>query len=324
MSCQKGKTWSVSSRFSTAALLPSISQLTRSLVLRPARFGVGGDPPTKEPLKSKPSQEDSLLNDVLLPRRSTHAIHTFQWLPPNASEESSGVRRGEGAIPSELSHEQSKSLVFSNILMPGVPDILSVVSVPNTNALNEQYLHQELSYAILIDRNTVQPSQCITETLSPSTTLSSHGQESSFGYGLVESDALPSFIKPFPKTLDSTDLKYLQNKGALQIPAPDLRNEIISCYLQFIHPQLPVLDASTIRQIAQGSLIPDKAPMSILLFQAAMFSAVHFIETQSIKKAGYDTPLEMRRAFYARARVSVAPPETDPPSLTRCAAPVRP
>ena len=209
------------------------------------------------------------------------------------------------------SHEQSKSLDFSNSKMPGGPDTLSVVSLPSTNALDEEHLHQELSYTTLIDRNTLRPLQSFTETLSPSTTVSSHGGEQSSGYGCVESDALPSFIKPFRKTLDSTDLEYLQNKGALQIPAPGLRNKIISCYLQFIHPQLPVLDASTLQQIAQGSLSPDKASMSILLFQAAMFSAVLFIDIKSMKEAGYDTPLEMRRAFYARARVRVAPPEID-------------
>ena len=32
-------------------------------------------------------------------------------------------------------------------------------------------------------------------------------------------------------------------------------------------------------------------------------------DIQSIKEAGYNTPLEMRRAFYARARVRVVPPE---------------
>ena len=108
---------------------------------------------------------------------------------------------------------------------------------------------------------------------------------------------------PLSKVLNPDDVDFLQKKGALEIPPQKLRDEIIDCYLQYVHPQLPVLDGTTLREIAQDPSSM-KVPMSILLFQAAMFSAVHFIDLVSIRKAGFDRALDIRRAFYAKARVS--------------------
>ncbi len=161
-----------------------------------------------------------------------------------------------------------------------------------------------------------------TDVPSPQATFSFH-HEASPGHGPTGSDKLPSFIKPLSETLDAVDAEFLEKKGAFTIPPPDLRNEIIAHYLQFIHPSLPVLTASMLRNIAQERPNPGPNTMSILLFQAAMFAAVNLIDEKSIQKAGYSTAHEIRKAFYARARVSVMPAEANEISLTNLIASLR-
>lgn len=176
--------------------------------------------------------------------------------------------------------------------------------------MHDENLHQELSYADLIGTSIRKTLPNCPQTLSPRLASPTHDQAPSVGRGWTEtdSDSLPAFIKPVSKVLDPDNLGFLRKKGALQIPARELRDEIINCYLQYVHPQLPVLDESTLRDIARDPSSMKTAPMSILLFQAAMFSAVHFIAVDSIRKAGFDRALDIRRAFYAKARVSASPP----------------
>ena len=132
---------------------------------------------------------------------------------------------------------------------------------------------------------------------------SSYQQEPSSKLEHADPEGLPPFILPLPESLDSADKAFLQAKGALQIPPPDLRNSIINCYLQYIHPLVPLLDTYTLIQITRGFRNPQKPLISILLFQAVMFSAVHLVDAQAIRKAGFDTPRDARRAFYGRALV---------------------
>jgi hypothetical protein len=187
---------------------------------------------------------------------------------------------------------------------------VKTVPVAVTNALQDENLHQELSYADLIGTSIRQTLPSCPQPLSPRLASPSRDQAPSVGRDRTETDhdALPSFIKPLSKALNPDNLDFLHKKGALHIPARELRDEIINCYLQYVHPQLPVLDESTLREIARDPSSMKIAPMSILLFQAAMFSAVHFIAVDSIRKAGFDRALDLRRAFYAKARVSARSP----------------
>ena len=200
-----------------------------------------------------------------------------------------------------------------------------MVPVAVINALQDENLHQELSYVHLIGNSIRQTLPSCSPTLSPSLASPVRNQAPSIGHGWTETDneALPLFIKPISKVLDSDNLDFLHKKGALQIPPRKLRDEIINCYLQYVHPQLPVLNGSPLREIAQDSSSMKTGPMSILLFQAAMFSAVHFIDIDSIRKAGFERALDIRRAFYAKARVSGRSPRVDTLRLTTCTAPLR-
>lgn len=53
---------------------------------------------------------------------------------------------------------------------------------------------------------------------------------------------LPGYIKPLPECLSSDDVEYLWNKGAFKIPEIHLRNEIVRCYIDYVHPYMSFLD----------------------------------------------------------------------------------
>ena len=126
--------------------------------------------------------------------------------------------------------------------------------VPVNNIFDDEHLHQEPSYATLIDSSTVQPLQRSPGVSTPTTAILSSERDIESprdGLGDPVPSPLPSFIKPLPMVVDADNLAFLQKKGAFQIPPLDLRNEVLSCYLKFIHPALPLLNASILRQILE-------------------------------------------------------------------------
>ncbi|KXT15164.1 hypothetical protein AC579_7936 [Pseudocercospora musae] len=113
--------------------------------------------------------------------------------------------------------------------------------------------------------------------------------------------SLPMYIKPLPSKLDPEDIMYLGKKGALQIPSQQLRDELLRNYVEFVHPFMPLLNihdlVSTIDR-NNGS-----APVSLLLFQAIMFSAIATVDIRYLKAAGYATRRDARRAFFTKTRL---------------------
>lgn len=164
-----------------------------------------------------------------------------------------------------------------------------------------EYLHQELSFATLIDTQSIQHSKGDEQKSNRGSSSPLGAPSSSLEH--LDAGGLPDFIRPLPESLTSIDRDYLRARGALQIPPPDLCDEIIGHYLCYVHPYLPVLYTSTLRQIMHGPHSPRKAGIGLFLFQAVMFSAVHLLDAQAIRRLGFDSPRDARRAFYERVRV---------------------
>lgn len=53
---------------------------------------------------------------------------------------------------------------------------------------------------------------------------------------------LPQYIQSIPPRIMREDLEYLQRKGAFLIPEIAFRNELLRCYVQYVHPYLPIVD----------------------------------------------------------------------------------
>lgn len=111
----------------------------------------------------------------------------------------------------------------------------------------------------------------------------------------------PRFLKPLPPRIPPEDLEFLRFRGALSIPPVALRNELLRCYIQWVHSFMPVLNLHEfLRCIAEND---PNGSVSLLLFQAVMFVATAFIDSTHLHDAGYATRKDARNAFYTRLRV---------------------
>jgi hypothetical protein len=117
-------------------------------------------------------------------------------------------------------------------------------------------------------------------------------------------EEMPAWFRPFPKHLSAEDVEYARSKGAFKIPSSGVRNEIIRCYVEYMHPYMPLLDATELLQLAcPATDAPTMPKYSLLLFQCVMFAAAAFVDEAIVQEAGYDSLKTMRKAFYQKTRV---------------------
>ncbi|KAK5705982.1 hypothetical protein LTR17_021193 [Elasticomyces elasticus] len=114
--------------------------------------------------------------------------------------------------------------------------------------------------------------------------------------------SLPAFIAPLSThVLQSEDIQYLVQKGALLIPEPDLRLEILRGYMFSIQPFLPVLDAQQFISAVFNN--GEQGKVSLLLFQAVMFAGLHSLQPPIIHRLGFETTKQAREVFFNRVRL---------------------
>ncbi|KAE8349218.1 fungal-specific transcription factor domain-containing protein [Aspergillus coremiiformis] len=114
-------------------------------------------------------------------------------------------------------------------------------------------------------------------------------------------DEEPRFLKPLPARIAPEDLEFLRFRGALSIPEDGLRNELLRCYIKWVHSFMPVINLQDfLRCIAEND---PNGNISLLLFQAVMFVATAFVDLDHLQDAGYATRKIARSAFYTRLRL---------------------
>lgn len=110
---------------------------------------------------------------------------------------------------------------------------------------------------------------------------------------------LPSFITPVSAKILPEDLDFLLTKGALVLPDPDLRIEILRAYLFSVHPFMPLLDVQHfVRALQTGD-----TQVSLLLFQAVMFAGLHSLQPDIVQRLGFRSPKQARETFFNRVRL---------------------
>lgn len=117
----------------------------------------------------------------------------------------------------------------------------------------------------------------------------------------AQGDALPPWLKPLPAHLSAEDVDYIRRKGALIIPEPNLRDDLLKNYIEFVHPSLPLLDL-----VAFQASLQDPArhgQISLLLFHAVMFTSTSWANIKLVRSLGYWTRAAIRRAYYKRFKV---------------------
>lgn len=122
---------------------------------------------------------------------------------------------------------------------------------------------------------------------------------------LEEPDAssqLPAFIRPLPAKIAPEDVTYLHAKGALSLPSFSLQNALLSAYIEYVHPYMPLLELHDFLGMinARDGVY---GQISLFLYQSVMFAATAFVDVKHLKEAGYANRKAARREFFYKARV---------------------
>jgi len=91
----------------------------------------------------------------------------------------------------------------------------------------------------------------------------------------------------------------------LAIPDSSLRNELLRCYVEFVHPFMPLLDLHDFLNTVDAE-DGSSGKVSLLVLQAVMFTGSAFVDMRSLARAGYTSRKEARKSFFQKARVSDA------------------
>lgn len=112
---------------------------------------------------------------------------------------------------------------------------------------------------------------------------------------------LPSFILPIESAKCAQHWFFLHCQGAFDVLHEELRNAIITSYVHFIHPQLPVLD---IHELLQALATNGRdCKVSLLLLQAILLSGCTFVEMEYVTQAGFESRMSLRRQLADRVRL---------------------
>lgn len=116
---------------------------------------------------------------------------------------------------------------------------------------------------------------------------------------------LQTLLPPFASQIRSPRIHmyadFLQNQKAFKIPPPKLLQALLIRYIEFVHPQLPLVDLHHVLQaVATGG---KEGRVSLLLFQAMLLAASAYVDTQHLLEAGYSNRMALRRELAERARL---------------------
>lgn len=81
---------------------------------------------------------------------------------------------------------------------------------------------------------------------------------------------------------------FLSERGALRVPPPPLRDVLWKAYVQYVYPSLPLLDLDHFASVVNRGN-GETGQLSLLLFQAVMFSGLFFVNMEHLRLAGYSS-----------------------------------
>ncbi|KAI1177379.1 hypothetical protein F4777DRAFT_214880 [Nemania sp. FL0916] len=100
------------------------------------------------------------------------------------------------------------------------------------------------------------------------------------------------------------DVNFLESQGCFRIPTREILDEFVQQYFLHIHPLLPFINEGDFWNLycRQGSLGAGQT-MSLLVFQAMLFSCCNFVSKTSIKALGFPNIRTARATLYRRTKL---------------------
>ncbi|OAP62149.1 hypothetical protein AYL99_04352 [Fonsecaea erecta] len=128
----------------------------------------------------------------------------------------------------------------------------------------------------------------------------SAGAVSDISLGGVVKD-LPPYIRPSRPDIRQDDLEFLHRRGALSLPFGELQDQLIRSFVLYVLPFMPVVDMEDILGALDGK---DGSPkISLVVFQAILFSGTAFVELPLLQEAGYESRRAARADFYQKVKL---------------------
>jgi hypothetical protein len=199
------------------------------------------------------------------------------------------------SIPEELKTEARSSKITSS----GGSTVANVQGLKSWPQIYDDYSSVGLP-----------PSSCeIARSLSPRLLPSSHN---AFPFPKAEQrwqtcQNLLGIFHCFSPHIKQYDILYLETKGALSLPAPDMRTYLLEAYVRYIHLQMPIIELREAQVTLQASIDPGRLmvtkKMSLLVFQAIMLAALPYVGLQSLQNAGYSSRETAHDELSSRVKV---------------------
>lgn len=100
------------------------------------------------------------------------------------------------------------------------------------------------------------------------------------------------------------DVNYLESQGCLRIPTRAILDEFVQQYFLHIHPIMPVVNEGDFWDMYCGEAPEGSTDrISLVFFQALLFSSCNFVSKSSIKALGFPSIRAARATFYRRTKL---------------------
>ncbi|WKT54473.1 hypothetical protein QSH57_005057 [Fusarium oxysporum f. sp. vasinfectum] len=107
--------------------------------------------------------------------------------------------------------------------------------------------------------------------------------------------------------IPSSDVNYLESQGCLHVPMRPMLDDFVEQYFLHVHPMVPIIDEGDFWDMyAQNKMDRDGGStdtISLVLFQAMLFSSCTFVPFDNIRKLGFVSLRQARGEFYRRAKL---------------------
>lgn len=113
---------------------------------------------------------------------------------------------------------------------------------------------------------------------------------------------LPKYASPLAPLVSREDCRTLHKEKAFEVPCVEIRDQLLRNYIQYVYPVLPILNLGELLVVIHPGYTGTKR-VSLLLFQALMFSATVFQTRASIEIEGFRSRREARKTRFERAKL---------------------
>ncbi len=114
---------------------------------------------------------------------------------------------------------------------------------------------------------------------------------------------LPCYIQAMPENLDECDVGYLFKNGAFTIPDVKVRDQLLSAYVEHVHPDLPLI--SLCEFLEDLRVTKSQGKTSLLLMQAILLAASTCVDMSVLDDMGFESRQEAVETFYQRTAVCI-------------------